>query len=301
MEQLQTTHQFSIKELPSLIKETYTSWMADDPFRLSAIVAYYTVLALPALLVIIINVIGAIWGVEIVQGQVTDEISAALGKDAASAIENIISETQNSESNFLSTVIGIGTLLFGATGVFYQLKISLNEIWKIKTNPNAKIWKIITDRALSFAFILVIGFLLLVSFIVTAAISALNSYIRDALPDVLLYIAYILDFVLSVGIISVLFALMFKYLPDAKIKWRTVWIGAILTAILFVVGKLLLGIYFGQADPGSTYGAAGSIVLILLWVSYSSLILFFGAEFTYVYAKRYGKGIEPKTIGIITE
>ncbi|WP_158849734.1 YihY/virulence factor BrkB family protein [Algibacter sp. L1A34] len=301
MEQLQTTHQFSIKELPSLIKETYTSWMADDPFRLSAIVAYYTVLALPALLVIIINVIGAIWGVEIVQGQLTDEISAALGKDAASAIENIISETQNSESNFLSTVIGIGTLLFGATGVFYQLKISLNEIWKIKTNPNAKIWKIITDRALSFAFILVIGFLLLVSFIVTAAISALNSYIRDALPDVLLYIAYILDFVLSVGIISVLFALMFKYLPDAKIKWRTVWIGAILTAILFVVGKLLLGIYFGQADPGSTYGATGSIVLILLWVSYSSLILFFGAEFTYVYAKRYGKGIEPKTIGIIKE
>ncbi|MEL0650649.1 YihY/virulence factor BrkB family protein [Algibacter sp. TI.3.09] len=301
MEQLQTTHQFSIKELPSLIKETYTSWMADDPFRLSAIVAYYTVLALPALLVIIINVIGAIWGVEIVQGQLTDEISAALGKDAASAIENIISETQNSESNFLSTVIGIGTLLFGATGVFYQLKISLNEIWKIKTNPNAKIWKIITDRALSFAFILVIGFLLLVSFIVTAAISALNSYIRDALPDVLLYIAYILDFVLSVGIISVLFALMFKYLPDAKIKWRTVWIGAILTAILFVLGKLLLGIYFGQADPGSTYGAAGSIVLILLWVSYSSLILFFGAEFTYIYAKRYGKGIEPKTIGIIKE
>lgn len=301
MEQLQTTHQFGIKELPSLIKETYNSWMADDPFRLSAIVAYYTVLALPALLVIIINVIGAIWGVEIVQGQLTDEISAALGKDAAMAIENIISETQNSESNLLSTIIGIGTLLFGATGVFYQLKISLNEIWKIKTNPNAKIWKIITDRALSFAFILVIGFLLLVSFIVTAAISALNNYIRDALPDVLLYIAYILDFVLSVGIISVLFALMFKYLPDAKIKWRTVWIGAILTAILFVVGKLLLGIYFGQADPGSTYGAAGSIVLILLWVSYSSLILFFGAEFTYVYAKRYGKGIEPKTIGIIKE
>lgn len=301
MEQLQTTHQFGIKEFPSLIKETYNSWMADDPFRLSAIVAYYTVLALPALLVIIINVIGAIWGVEIVQGQLTDEISAALGKDAAMAIENIISETQNSESNLLSTIIGIGTLLFGATGVFYQLKISLNEIWKIKTNPNAKIWKIITDRALSFAFILVIGFLLLVSFIVTAAISALNNYIRDALPDVLLYIAYILDFVLSVGIISVLFALMFKYLPDAKIKWRTVWIGAILTAILFVVGKLLLGIYFGQADPGSTYGAAGSIVLILLWVSYSSLILFFGAEFTYVYAKRYGKGIEPKTIGIIKE
>ena len=301
MKPLVNPHQFRIKELPSLIKETYTSWIADDPFRLSAIVAYYTVLALPALLVIIINVVGSIWGIEIVQGQLTNEISAALGKEAATAIEHIIIETQNSEKNLLSTIIGIGTLLFGATGIFYQLKISLNEIWNIKPNPNAKIWKIITDRALSFAFILVIGFLLLVSFIVTTAISALNNYIRDMLPDVLLYIAYILDFVLSVGIISVLFALMFKYLPDAKIKWRTVWIGAILTAILFVIGKLLLGIYFGQANPGSTYGAAGSIILILLWVSYSSLILFFGAEFTYVFAKRYGAGIAPRTIGVKKE
>lgn len=299
MKQLDNSHKFNLKELPSLLSKTYKSWMADDPFRLSAIVAYYTVLALPALLVIIINVVGSIWGgIEIVQGQLTDEFTSALGKDAATAIEQIISETQDSDKNLLSTIIGIGTLLFGATGVFYQLKISLNEIWKIKPNPKASIWKIITDRAVSFAFILVIGFLLLVSFIVTAAISALNSYIRDVLPDVLLYVAYILDFVLSVGIISVLFALMFKYLPDAKIKWKTVWIGAILTAILFVIGKLLLGIYFGQADPGSTYGAAGSIVLILLWVSYSSLILFFGAEFTYVYAKRYGSGIEPKGIAV---
>lgn len=289
---------FKLRELPSLLKETYTSWMADDPFRLSAIVAYYTVLALPALLVIIINVVGSIWGIDIVQGNLTDEFSSALGSDAAKAIESIIGETQGSDKNLISTIIGIGTLLFGATGVFYQLKISLNEIWKIKTNPNAKIWKIITDRALSFAFVLVIGFLLLVSFIVTTAISALNNYIREVLPDVLLYLAYILDFTLSIGIISILFALMFKYLPDAKIKWKTVWIGAILTAVLFVVGKLLLGIYFGQADPGSTYGAAGSIILILLWVSYSSLILFFGAEFTYVFAKRYGDGIEPKSISI---
>jgi len=293
MEQFPKTHQFRIKELPTLIKKTYQSWIADDPFRLSAIIAYYTVLALPALLVIIINMVGSIWGVEIVQGQLTNEISAALGKEAATAIEHIILETQNSEKNLLTTIIGIGTLLFGATGIFYQLKISLNEIWNIKPNPNAKIWKIVTDRALSFAFILVIGFLLLVSFMVTTAISALNNYIRDMLPDVLLYMAYLLDVMLSIGIISVLFALMFKYLPDAKIKWKTVWIGAILTAILFVIGKLLLGIYFGQADPGSTYGAAGSIILILLWVSYSSLILFFGAEFTYVFANRYDVGITP--------
>jgi membrane protein len=275
--------------------------MADDPFRLSAIVAYYAVLSLPALLVIIVNLVGAIWGIEIVQGQLTDEFSLALGKEAATSIEQIIIETRNSEKNTLSTIIGVGTLLFGATGVFYQLKVSLNEIWRIKANPKAKVWKIITDRALSFAFILVIGFLLLISFIITAGISALNNFIREALPDILVYAAYVLDIVLSIGIISILFALMFKYLPDAKIKWKTVWIGALLTAILFVIGKLILGIYFGQVDPGSTYGAAGTIVLVLLWVSYSSLILFFGAEFTYVYANRYGTGIEPTSLAVKKE
>tara|TARA_R110002050_G_scaffold59259_2_gene132590 strand:- start:32668 stop:33579 length:912 start_codon:yes stop_codon:yes gene_type:complete len=286
---------FNYKDLPSLIKETYKAWDDANPWRLSAVVAYYAILSLPALLIIIINSIGAIWGTDIVQGQLTNEISSALGSDAAESIQTIISETQNEEKNLISTIIGIGTLLFGATGVFYQLKVSLNEIWKIKPDPNANFWKLLTDRARSFAFILVIGFLLLVSFIITAGISALNEYIRNALPDILLYVAYFLDFTLSIAIITVLFALMFRYLPDAKIKWKTVWKGALITAILFVIGKLLLGIYFGEANPGSTYGAAGTIVLILLWVSYSCLILFFGAEFTYVYAKRYGITIERST------
>lgn len=296
-----TSETFKIQHLPSLIIKTYTSWMADEPFRLSAVVAYYAVISLPALLVVIINVVGSIWGYEIVQGELTAEFTSALGKDAAASIETIITETRASDKNTLSTIIGIGTLLFGATGVFYQLKVSLNEIWNIAPNPDANLWKLVTDRILSFAFILVIGFLLLVSFIVTAAISALNNFIREALPDILVYVAYSLDFVLSVGIISVLFALMFRYLPDARIKWKTVWIGAIITAVLFVIGKLLLGFYFGQADPGSTYGAAGTIVLVLLWVSYSSLILFFGAEFTYVYANRYGAGIEPTELAIKKE
>ncbi len=289
---------FKIKDLPSLIVETYKAWDEANPWRLSAVVAYYAVLSLPALLIIIINIIGSIWGTEIVQGQLTNEISAALGKDAASSIETIISQTQNKEENLISTIIGIGTLLFGATGVFYQLKISLNEIWKIKPNPNASFWKLVTDRARSFAFILVIGFLLLISFIITAGISALNNYIQKVFPEILIYIAYILDFALSIGIITVLFALMFRYLPDAKIRWKTVWKGAFITAILFVIGKSLLGYYFGEANPGSTYGAAGTIVLILLWVSYSCLILFFGAEFTYIYAKRYGHTILPSKIAV---
>lgn len=293
-----TSNRFSIKHLPSLLKKTFSAWLADDPFRLSAVVAYYAVISLPALLVIIINVIGALWGYEIVQGQLTKEFTTALGADAAKSIETIITETRTSDKNTLSTILGIGTLLFGATGVFYQLKVSLNEIWNIAPNPKAKIWKILTDRALSFAFVLVIGFLLLVSFIVTAAISALGNYLRELLPDILVYLAYILDSLVSIGIISVLFALMFKYLPDAKIRWKTVWIGAVLTATLFVIGKLGLSLYFGQVEPGSTYGAAGTIVLVLLWVSYSSLILFFGAEFTYTYANRYGTGIEPTDIAV---
>jgi membrane protein len=286
------SQKFKIKDLPSLIIESGKAWLADEPFRLGAVVAYYAVISLPGLIVIIINLVGAIWGYDIVQGRLTDEFTVALGSDAASAIQTIIAETQQADKSTISTIIGIGTIIFGASGVFYQLKISLNEIWNIKTNPKGKFWKVVIDRVLSFAFVLVIGFLLLVSFAVTAAISALNDYISSMLPEFLIYVAYAVDFVLSIGIISVLFALMFKYLPDAKIRWKTVWIGAVITSILFVIGKSLLGLYFGQVDPGSTYGAAGIVVLILLWVSYSSMILFFGAEFTYVYSEKYKSGIQ---------
>lgn len=298
MSDARTYRKFRLNHLPSLIKATYKEWMADNPFRLSAIIAYYAVLSLPALLIIILNVVGSIWGTEVVQGQLTDEFSNALGHDAAKSIESMIAESRNEKKNTISTIIGIGVLLYGATGVFYQLKVSLNEIWSIKPDSKAMVKKVIIDRARSFAFVLVIGFLLLVSFVLTAAIASLTNFIKSQLPDVLLYVAYAIDFFVSIGIISVLFALMFKYLPDVKIRWRTVWVGAVLTAFLFVLGKLLLGIYFGQAEPGSTYGAAGSIVLILLWVSYSCLILFFGAEFTYVYAERYGTGIQPSEIAV---
>lgn len=286
---------FTLKALPSLIVDTYRSWMSNDPFRSSAVVAYYAIISLPALLVIIVNVVGAVWGTEIVQGKLTEEFSMALGSDAATSIKTMIEETQSVEKSTLSSIIGISILLFAATGVVYHLKISLNAIWRIKPDPQAKIKKVIIDRVLSFAFILAIGFLLLISFIVTAAISVLNDFIRKVLPDVLLYAAYTIDFLISIAIISVLFGLMFKYLPDAMVKWPSVKIGAVLTALLFVLGKSALGYYFGLAEPGSTYGAAGTIVLILLWVSYSCLILFFGAEFTYNYAERFGHGIKPNS------
>ncbi|MDO6760394.1 YihY/virulence factor BrkB family protein [Tamlana sp. 2_MG-2023] len=286
-----TNNTFKIKDLPSLIVETYKNWSADDPFRLSAVVAYYAVLSMPGLLVIIVNLVGSVWGAEIVQGQLTSEISSALGHDAADSIRTMMIETQNKEKSTMATIIGVATLLFGATGVFYHLQLSLNQIWDIDPNNKSGFTKMLLDRTRSFAFILVIGFLLLISFLVTTAISSLNNYIQSIFPEFVVYIAFVFDVLVSISIITVLFALIFRYLPDVRIRWKTVWVGGLITAILFVFGEFLLGLYLGKANPGSTYGAAGTIVLILLWVSYSCLILFFGAEFTYVYAKRYGHGI----------
>lgn len=292
---------FQLKDLPSLLKETFKEWNDDDPWRLSAIIAYYAIISLPALLIIIINTVGAVWGEDIVQGKLTNEISSALGNDAAQSIQSIIDSTQGGNKSTISTIIGIATLIFSATGIFYHLQISLNAIWNIRVKPKSNILKLVIDRARSFGFVLVIGFLLLISFFITTVISVLTNYLSAIFSDTLIYISFLTDILLSVGIISVLFALMFKYLPDAKIQWRTVWIGAIITAVLFVLGKFLLGLYLGKANPGSTYGAAGSIILILLWVSYSSLILFFGAEFTFVYSKRYGIGIRPNANAVRIE
>lgn len=289
------SRKFHLSHIPHLLKETFREWKEDDPWRMSAIIAYYALLSLPAFLIIIIRTVGAVWGQEIVQGRLTSEISSALGHDAAESIEGIIQSAQADNTSIVSAVIGAGVLIFGATGIFYQLQLSLNAIWDIKIDPEAGWKKLILDRARSFGFVLIIGFLLLISFILTAFISFFNEYIGQIFGELVVYFSFLTDIILSVGIITVLFALIFRYLPDAEIQWKTVWVGGLITAILFVLGKYLLGLYFGKADPGSTYGAAGTIILVMLWVSYSSLILFFGAEFTFVYAKHYGIKISPNS------
>lgn len=285
---------FRISHIPSLIIEAGKAWLADDPWRLSAIVAYYALLSLPGLLLVIINAVGFIWGHDIVQGRLTGEIASVIGPDSADAVKSIIANAGNEGKSTVATLVGVATLIFGATGVFYHLQLSLNEIWGIRQNPKSNFLQMITDRAVSFGFVLIVGFLLLVSFVVTAGLATLGDYLAQILPDFSIHLAHLLNLVLSIGIISVLFALIFRLLPDAIIGWRSVWLGALITAILFTVGKELLGLYFGQANPGSTYGAAGSLILILLWVSYSCLILFFGAEFTWVFARRYGHGVRPQ-------
>ena len=277
----------------ALLKQTYKEWMEDEPFDLSSSVAYYAIFSLPALLIIIISIAGVVFGKEAVQGQISSQIGAMIGPQAGKDIQDMIANAYKSDNSIISTVIGIATLLFGSTGVFLQLQKSLNTVWEVKPDPKAGIKKLVIDRATSLGIIVAIGFILLISLVVTAGLSALSNWIQSRLPDFILYIFYIVNFVVSLGIVTMLFAIIFKVLPDIKIKWRHVWIGAGVTALLFELGRFGLGLYFGKSEPASAYGAAGTVILMMLWVYYSCLILFFGAQFTQVYSKRHGKDLPP--------
>ncbi|MBE0661357.1 MAG: YihY/virulence factor BrkB family protein [Bacteroidales bacterium] len=294
-----TKSRFRFKHLPSLIKETAINWNKDDPFRMSAVVAYYALLSLPGLLVIIFTMLNYFWGAEIVEGEVYGQIESAMGASTAESIEGIFKKASESQTNWLSAVIGIAGLIFGATGVFYHLQISINRIWDVKSDPKSGILRYLIDRTKSFGFVLIIGFLLLVSFVISSILTAMQGYLANWLPDVAVYFVLIGEFLISVAVVTVLFALIFKYLPDMKIAWRSVWVGAFITAILFAMGKEILSFYFGYSSPGNVYGAAGSVIIILSWVTYSCLILFFGAEFTWVYTKRYGYKMRPKSHAVI--
>jgi membrane protein len=287
-------NKFRIKDIPALLKETYKDWMDDEPFDLSAIVAYYSIFSLPALLIIVVTIAGLAFGQEAVQNQISGQIGGMIGSDSAKDVQAMIANSYAKGNSTIALVVGVATLLFGATGVFMALQKSLNRIWEVKQDPKKSgIKTLLKARAISFGIIMAIGFLLLISLALTAGLTALSDWVAARMPDFFLYVFYVINFLVTLAIITLLFALLFRFLPDVNIEWRSVWVGATITALLFVIGKFALALYFGKAEPGSTYGAAGSIILILLWVSYSCLILFFGAEFTQVYAKRYGHTIEP--------
>lgn len=282
-----------LQDLWQITKKTALAWLDADPFRQSAVVAYYAIFSIPALLVIVITGAGFIFGKEAVQGQISAQISSAIGSDTAEQVEEMIAKAGAQKNSIWATIISIITLIIGSTGVFAQLQVSLNLIWEVKVVAKKKWLKTIKDKLFSFGLVLSICFLLLVSLALTTMLEAFSGWIKNHFPDFMLFVFQLINFVVSFGIISVLFALMFKILPDARIKWRDVWIGAIATSLLFILGKFALGIYFGKAEPGSTYGAAGSVVLLMLWVSYSCMIVFFGAEFTKQFATHYGRKIEP--------
>jgi membrane protein len=279
--------------LRKFFTDIVNQWLEDEPFSLAAALSYYTLFSLAPLLIIAIGVAGLFFGREAAQNQVVETLQGLVGQESARAIQAIVEKAgERPSAGGFSAGFGVVMLLFGAGGVVGQLQLSLNKIWGVAPKAGSTLWSFIRQRFISFAMVLGIGFLLLVSLLVSALLGALTTILRGGLEDIAI-VGQILDLAVSLIFITLLFAMIFKYLPDAEIDWRDVWVGAALTALLFILGKWLIGLYLGSSGVTSVYGAAGSIITVLLWVYYSALIFFFGAEFTQVYAREYGSGVVP--------
>lgn len=277
-----------IKAFWSLLKDSVSAWLQDRAPRMGAALSYYTVFSLSPLLIIVIAIAGLVLGREAVEGHIVEQIGGLIGEETGQAIQAMIESSRKPATGIMSSVLGVMTLAIGASGVFAELQDSLNTIWKVQPKTKGSgVMKIITDRFLSFTMVLTIGFLLLVSLLVHAALAAFGKFMDGLFPatEALLHVV---SLVISFGVITLLFAMMFKMLPDINIPWRDVWIGAGMTALLFTIGKLLIGLYLGKSGIASPYGAAGSLIVMLVWVYYSAQIFLFGAEFTHAYANRYG-------------
>ncbi len=285
-----------IKDIGKLLKLTFAAWVKKDPFRESAIIAYYAIFSIPGLLLLIISITGYFFGKDVVNQNIIGQVAITMGNDTATQVKEMLLNASQAKSTLIGSIIGIIILLIGATGVFVELQKTLNSIWQVKVVPKSDILQILKARLFSFGLIFAIAFLLLISLVVSAALAAMSNWIKADTSEAGLVFFHVLNFIFSLGVISTLFALMFKILPDAKIKWAHVWLGSIVTGLLFTIGKTALAYYFGKAEPTSIYGAAGSVVLILLWVSYSSMIMFFGAEFTAAYAHMYSGKVAPSDI-----
>jgi membrane protein len=289
---------FKLKHLGKLFKDSFEAWINIDPFRESAIIAYYAIFSIPGLLLLIVTIMGYFFGNETVNNDIIHEISKSMGASTAAQISQILEKANESKATLWGSIVGVIILLIGATGVFVELQKTLNVIWQVKTVDQKGILPILKARLFSFGLILAIAFLLTISLVISTAIAAMSNWIKVDTSPFMISVFSIINFSLSLAVISFLFALMFKVLPDAEIKWKQVWLGSLITGILFTIGKTALAYYFGKANPASVYGAAGSVILILLWVSYSSIIMFFGAVFTYVYAKTYSGTVAPTKIAI---
>jgi membrane protein len=281
------------KSLLNVGKYTVTQWIEDEPFQLAAALSYYTLFSLAPLMIILIAVAGFAFGREAAQNQIVETIQGMIGQGSAKAIQDLIQNASNTpKTGIVSTVFGLVALIFGAGGVVGQLQTSLNTIWGVTPKPGQGIWGFIRQRFISFSMILAIGFLLLVSLVVSAFLSGLTQWMGSLFGGTAV-LAHALDLLVSFVFITALFAIIYKFLPDVRIEWRDVWVGAALTSFLFTIGKFLIGFYLGSSGVASTYGAAASLITVLLWVYYSSLIFFLGAEFTQVYATQYGSGVVP--------
>jgi membrane protein len=283
----------------TIFRQTFDEFGNDKVMKLSAALAYYTIFSLPPMLIVLIASAGFIYGREAIEGRLYSHITEWVGSNAALQIEQMIKSIHLSGKGKLATIVGLATLIIGATGVFIEIQDSINLIWGIRPRPKKGWLSMLINRLLSFSMVLSMGFLLLVSLLINALLSSFEAKISVYLPDLSVYILFVGNYLLTFGIIALLFGTIYKVLPDARIGWRDVTVGAIATAILFMIGKFAIGLYLQHSNLGSAYGAAGSIVIILVWVYYSSIILYFGAEFTQVYAHHCGTKITPKEYAVL--
>ncbi len=261
--------------------------------RLSASLSYYTLFSLAPMLLIIISLGGIFFGREAVQGQVYEQIDGLIGSDAAKQVQDILKNAQRSGQSIWAAAVGVTTLVIGATGTFAEIQDAINVIWGLKPKPKNGIVKYLLTRFLSFSLIVSLGFLLLVSLVINAVLNTFSQKVQLYFSDVTIYIFWAINLLVVWAVITLLFTVIFKVLPDGKIEWRDAFVGAGFTSLLFMIGKYGIGLYLGNSSVGTTFGAAGSVVIILLWVYYSALILYFGAEFTKAYTNFYGRSIQP--------
>ncbi len=291
-----------IKNIWTSLKQSGSDIGTYNITKLSAALAYYTVFAIAPMLIVLISVVSFFYGKDAARGQIYGQIKSFVGDDAATQIQQIIGNAALSPSFTFASVVGIIALLFSATGVFAEIQSSINLIWNLKIKPKkGGILKMLKIRLISFSLIISLGFIALVSLLINYVVDALSARLEQLLPNEWLYIGYLINVLITLLAISVLFGIIFKFLPDAMIKWKDVRVGAVTTAVLFMIGKFAISLYLNKSNPGSAFGAAGSMIIILLWVYYSSIILYFGAAFTKNYTQTIGRDIYPNDYAVFTE
>jgi membrane protein len=276
----------SAKDLLSIFKITFASWNKHEAPRLGAALAFYTILSLSPLVIIVVALGGLIFSRSTAQTHILSEVQGMIGPDGGKAVASMLANAQKPAAGIIGTIVGLLSLLFGASGVFTELRSALNLIWEVKPEETSGIVGLVRERFFSFGMVLSIGFLLLVSLVLSTVLAAVGKFFGGLLP-VPSVVLEAVNFLLSYLGVAALFGLIFRFVPEAKVRWNNVWLGACVTAILFTIGKTLIGLYLGKSSVGSTYGAAGSVIVVIVWVYYSAQIFFFGAEFTHAYAEHY--------------
>jgi membrane protein len=286
------------KGLWQILKASFKGFVDDKVIKLSGSLAYFTVFSMGPMLIVIIFFADLFWGREAIEGTIYGQLKGFVGSDAAAQLQDIIKKASLSNKSTITAIIGSIMLLIGATTVFAEIQDSINTIWNLKAKPKTNWLKLVIDRILSFSVVVSLGFLLLVSLVINGIMEALSNRLLTMFPDITVILLYIFNIVLTFIVTSSLFAIIFKVLPDAKIKWKDVLMGAMVTAVLFMLGKFGISFYIGSSNVDNVYGTAGSLVVILLWVYFSSIILYFGAEFTKAYAAAYGSSIHPNQYAV---